>query len=34
VDEAVTLGAQCGAAVLTGRGAYGHQLTADDVQAV
>jgi ribokinase len=32
-DEAVTLGAQCGAAVLTGRGAYGHQLTADDVHA-
>jgi len=30
VDEAVALGAQCGAAVLTGRGAYGHQLTADD----
>ncbi len=34
VDEAVALGAQCGAAVLTGRGAYGHQLGADDVQAV
>jgi len=33
VDEAVALGAQCGAAVLTGRGAYGYQLTADDVQA-
>jgi len=31
VDEAVALGAQCGAAVLTGRGAYGHQLTAGDV---
>jgi ribokinase len=31
VDEAVALGAQCGAAVLTGRGAYGYQLTADDV---
>jgi len=30
VDEAVALGAQCGAAVLTGRGAYGHQLSADD----
>ena len=30
VDEAVALGARCGAAVLTGRGAYGHQLTADD----
>ena len=27
VDEAVALGAQCGAAVLTGRGAYGHYLT-------
>jgi ribokinase len=27
VDEAVALGAQCGAAVLTGRGAYEHQLT-------
>jgi ribokinase len=27
VDEAVALGAQCGAAVLTGRGAYGHQLS-------
>jgi ribokinase len=33
VDEAVELGARCGAAVLTGRGAYGHQLTADDVHA-
>jgi ribokinase len=33
VDEAVALGARCGAAVLTGQGAYGHQLTADDVQA-
>lgn len=33
VDEATALGAQCGAAVLTGRGAYGHQLTADDVHA-
>jgi ribokinase len=33
VDEAVALGAQCGAAVLTGRGAYGHQLSAHDVQA-
>jgi ribokinase len=31
VDEAVAIGAQCGAAVLTGRGAYGHQLTVDDV---
>ncbi|MFL5960074.1 MAG: PfkB family carbohydrate kinase [Gaiellaceae bacterium] len=31
VDEAVALGARCGAAVLTGRGAYGHQLTADDL---
>jgi ribokinase len=33
VDEAVAFGARCGAAVLTGRGAYGHQLAADDVQA-
>jgi ribokinase len=33
VDEAVAFGARCGAAVLTGRGAYGHQLGADDVQA-
>jgi ribokinase len=33
VDEAVALGARCGAAVLTGRGAYGHQLTAGDVHA-
>ncbi|HEU5245315.1 MAG TPA: PfkB family carbohydrate kinase [Gaiellaceae bacterium] len=33
VDEAVALGARCGAAVLTGRGAYGHQLTRDDVHA-
>ena len=33
VDEAVAIGARCGAAVLTGRGAYGHQLTAADVQA-
>ena len=33
VDDAVALGAQCGAAVLTGRGAYGHQLTRDDVHA-
>jgi ribokinase len=33
VDEAVTLGAQCGAAVLTGRGAYGHQLKAGDLHA-
>ncbi len=31
VDEAVALGAECGAAVLTGRGAYGHQLTAADL---
>jgi len=31
VDEAVVLGAQCGAAVLTGRGAYGHQLTGDQL---
>ena len=33
VDEAVAIGARCGAAVLTGRGAYGNQLTAADVQA-
>jgi ribokinase len=33
LDEAVALGAQCGAAVLTGRGAYGYQLAAHDVQA-
>jgi ribokinase len=32
VDQAVTLGAQCGAAVLTGRGPYGHQLEGEDVQ--
>jgi ribokinase len=31
VDEAVALGAQCGAAVLTGRGPYGYQLTVGDV---
>jgi ribokinase len=31
VDEAVALGAQCGAMVLTGRGAYEHQLTAEDL---
>jgi ribokinase len=30
VDEAVLLGARCGAAVLTGRGAYAGQLTAAD----
>jgi ribokinase len=28
MDEAVQLGARCGAAVLTGRGAYAGQLTA------
>ena len=33
VDEAVAIGARCGAAVLTGRGAYGNQLIAADVQA-
>jgi ribokinase len=33
VDEAVALGARCGAAVLTGRGAYEHQLAGDDVDA-
>jgi ribokinase len=32
VDEAVAIGARCGAAVLTGRGAYEHQLTGADVQ--
>jgi ribokinase len=32
MDEAVTLGARCGAAVLTGRGAYAGQLTAADAQ--
>jgi ribokinase len=31
VDEAVSLGTQCGAAVLTGQGAYGRQLTADEL---
>jgi ribokinase len=31
VDEAVALAARCGATVLTGRGAYGRQLTAADV---
>jgi ribokinase len=31
VDEAVAVGAQCGAAVLTGRGAYGYQLTGADL---
>jgi ribokinase len=31
VDEAVGLGTRCGAAVLTGRGAYGHQLTEGDL---
>jgi ribokinase len=33
VDEAVALGAQCGAMVLTGRGAYEHQLTTHDMDA-
>jgi ribokinase len=33
VDEAVALGAQCGAAVLTGRGAYEGQLTAADLES-
>jgi ribokinase len=32
VDEAVAIGAQCGAMVLTSRGAYEHQLTGEDVQ--
>jgi len=33
LDEAVALGAECGAVVLTGRGAYGQQLSGDDVRA-
>jgi len=33
VDEAVALGARCGATVLTGRGAYGVQLTAASLDA-
>jgi ribokinase len=33
VDEAVAVGARCGAMVLTSRGAYEHQLTAGDVHA-
>jgi ribokinase len=32
VDEAVAVGAQCGATVLTGRGAYEQQLAGDDVR--
>jgi ribokinase len=32
VDEAVAIGARCGAAVLTGRGAYEQQLTAADLR--
>ena len=32
LDEAVALGAECGAVVLTGRGAYGQQLSGDDVR--
>jgi ribokinase len=31
VEDAVTLGARCGAAVLTGRGPFAAQLTAEDV---
>lgn len=31
VDEAVALGARCGATVLTGQGAYGRQLTAKEI---
>jgi ribokinase len=31
LDDAVALGARCGAAVLTGRGPYAGQLTAADV---
>jgi ribokinase len=30
IDEAVQLGARCGAAVLCGRGAYAGQLQGDD----
>src|SRR5439155_507227 len=33
VDEAVALGAQCGAAVLTGRGAYGRHFSAAELSA-
>ena len=33
VDEAVALGAMCGAMVLTGRGAYEHQLTNPEVSS-
>jgi ribokinase len=33
VDEAVALGAQCGAAVLTRRGAYGRHFSAEDLSA-
>ena len=33
VDAAVGLGARCGATVLTGRGAYEHQLTGDEVDS-
>jgi ribokinase len=33
VDQAVALGALCGAAVLTGRGAYEHQLTSGEMDA-
>src|SRR4029077_13963597 len=32
VDEAVALGARCGATVLTGRGAYGHHLTDPELE--
>jgi ribokinase len=32
VDEAVALGARCGATVLTGRGAYERQLAGDEVE--
>ena len=34
VDEAVALGAQCGAMVLTGRGAYEQQLTDSGPEGV
>ena len=32
VDQAVALGARCGATVLTGRGAYEHQLAGDEME--
>jgi ribokinase len=32
VDQAVAVGARCGATVLTGRGAYEHQLARDEME--